>query len=442
MKRRVLGKKKGNLEVIKEGEISDIEIEKIEEDEERFEFCGYDEEEIEINRPKSRLFRPVVACALGLSLVAASPEIVNTKVIEPNVYVVEAKTTKKDIKKPVIKFSGKNTIEVEINKTVKIPKTTAKDNRDGNVTKKIKVTVKKGKKSYSKIAKAIKNNKNTKFTSIGTYKITYTVKDKAGNKASKTRSVKVVNAKKKDPVITTTEITTTQNNITEVPTTKEITTETPTTEKVTTETPTTEKPYVFKELPQPIVGDNDWEWHTIKLNNETYYIVNDPDWKTDFELFRKIEDCFPENKPQIKFNIQNDYEYIKLSRDSGLIGNAEYLKYIGGISAENKNGEILTPYDDMTIYSPFNKNNVKDGPNNVAYICIRGSNEADDIVMIRVILDIEEFDKNKNYDENSFKDQGYELLSKEPLVYGKRRSYSKTNSLGTPKISDPGVTGN
>ena len=26
-------------------------------------------------------------------------------------------------------------------------------------------------------------------------------------------------------------------------------------------------------------------------------------------------------------------------------------------------------------------------------------------------------------------------------VYGKPRSYSKTNSLGVPKISDPGVTG-
>lgn len=438
MKRRVLGKNKGNLEVIKEGEISDVEIEKIEEDEERFEFCGYDEE-VGINRP---VFKVFVACALGLSLVAAAPKIVNTKVIEPNVYVVEAKTTKKDTKKPVIKLSGKNTMEVEINKTVKIPKATAKDNRDGNVTKKIKVTVKKGKKSYSKIAKAVKNNKKTKFTSTGTYKITYTVTDKAGNKASKTRKVKVISAKKKEPVITTTEITTTQNDITEVPTTKEVTTENLTTEKVTTETPTTEKPYVFKELPEPIVGDNTWKWHTIKLNNEPYYIVNDPDWEANFEIFRKIEDCFPENKPQIEFNIQNDYEYIMLSRDSGQIGNGEYLKYIGGISAKNKNSGLSISVDDMTIYSPFNKNNVKDGPNNVAYICIQGSNDPDDIVIIRVILDIVEFDKNKNYDENSFKSQGYELLSKEPLVYGKRRSYSKTNSLGVPKISDPGVTGN
>lgn len=61
---------------------------------------------------------------------------------------------------------------------------------------------------------------------------------------------------------------------------------------------------------------------------------------------------------------------------------------------------------------------------------------------VPIYLNIVKFDKNKNYDENSFKSQGYELLSKEPLVYGKRRSYSKTNSLGIPKISDPGVTGN
>ena len=356
MKRRVLGKKKGNLEVIKEGEISDIEIEKIEEDEERFEFCGYDEEEVEINIPVFKQFKPVVACALGLSLVAASPKIVNTKVIEPNVYVVEAKTTKKDTKKPVIKLSGKNTMEVEINKTVKIPKATAKDNRDGNVTKKIKVTVKKGKKSYSKIAKAVKNNKKTKFTS--------TVTDKAGNKASKTRKVKVISAKKKEPVITTTEITTTQNDITEVPTTKEATTENLTTEKVTTETPTTEKPYVFKELPEPIVGDNDWEWHTIKINKEKYYIVNDPDW---FDI-EAVDGNLPENNPQIKLDIQNDYEYIMLSRDSGQIGNGEYLKYLGRINAIDEDGNSFDPVYGITIYSPFNKNNVKDGPNNVAYI--------------------------------------------------------------------------
>lgn len=435
MKRRVLGKKKGNLEVIKEGEISDIEIEKIEEDEERFEFCGYDEEEVEINIPVFKQFKPVVACALGLSLVAASPKIVNTKVIEPNVYVVEAKTTKKDTKKPVIKLSGKNTMEVEINKTVKIPKATAKDNRDGNVTKKIKVTVKKGKKSYSKIAKAVKNNKKTKFTSTGTYKITYTVTDKAGNKASKTRKVKVISAKKKEPVITTTEITTTQNDITEVPTTKEATTENLTTEKVTTETPTTEKPYVFKELPEPIVGDNDWEWHTIKINKEKYYIVNDPDW---FDI-EAVDGNLPENNPQIKLDIQNDYEYIMLSRDSGQIGNGEYLKYLGRINAIDEDGNSFDPVYGITIYSPFNKNNVKDGPNNVAYIYMANGKTS---LYVPIYLNIVKFDKNKNYDENSFKSQGYELLSKEPLVYGKRRSYSKTNSLGIPKISDPGVTGN
>ncbi len=431
MKRRVLGKKKGNLEVIKEGEISDIKIEKIEEDEERFEFCGYDEEEVEINIPVFRQLKPVVACALGLSLVAASPKIVNTKVIEPNVYVVEAKTTTKDTKKPVIKFSGKNTMEVEKDKTVKIPKATAKDNRDGNVTKKIKVTVKKGKKSYSKIAKAVKNNKKTKFTSTGTY----TVTDKAGNKASKTRKVKVISAKKKEPVITTTEITTTQNDITEVPTTKEATTENLTTEKVTTETPTTEKPYVFKELPEPIVGDNDWEWHTIKINKEKYYIVNDPDW---FDI-EAVDGNLPENNPQIKLDIQNDYEYIMLSRDSGQIGNGEYLKYLGRINAIDEDGNSFDPVYGITIYSPFNKNNVKDGPNNVAYIYMANGKTS---LYVPIYLNIVKFDKNKNYDENSFKSQGYELLSKEPLVYGKRRSYSKTNSLGIPKISDPGVTGN
>ncbi len=133
---------------------------------------------------KKRMIAVMLAFVLAISMVAVQGE--------NDFFVVEA-ATKKDKKKPVIKMSGKSKMTVTKGTSVKIPKVTAKDNKDGNVTKKIKVTVKKGKKSYSSIAKKIKNNKKVKFTSTGKYTITYTVKDKAGNKATKKRYVTVKN---------------------------------------------------------------------------------------------------------------------------------------------------------------------------------------------------------------------------------------------------------
>ena len=145
-----------------------------------------------------------------------------------NMATVEA-AKKKDKKKPVIKFAGSSKIETEVNKSVKIPKTTAKDNKDGNVTKKIAVKVTKGKKKFKTIAKKIKSNKAVKFTSTGSYVITYTVKDKAGNKATKKRYVTVKEAQKEQttrrPVLATTEApTTTETPTTEAPATTEDTT--------------------------------------------------------------------------------------------------------------------------------------------------------------------------------------------------------------------------
>ena len=106
----------------------------------------------EINESTKREFKPrniIAKAMLGLSLVTGLSGIPSTSFIKNNPYVVEAKS-KKDTKKPVIKFSGKTKITVEKGESVKIPKTTAKDNKDGNVTKKIKVTVKKEIKVFQK----------------------------------------------------------------------------------------------------------------------------------------------------------------------------------------------------------------------------------------------------------------------------------------------------
>ena len=103
--------------------------------------------------------------------------------------VVSAAQIKKDTKKPKLKWKGKTKYTVEQGKAIRISKVTAKDGQDGNLTKKIKVTVKKGKKKYKTLAKKIQKNKKVTFSAIGTYTVQYTVKDRAGNKVSKKRYV-------------------------------------------------------------------------------------------------------------------------------------------------------------------------------------------------------------------------------------------------------------
>ncbi len=78
----------------------------------------------------------------------------------------------KDIVKPVITLNGATTITVIQGKKYTELGATATDDRDGTVTVKTTVTV-----------TTIK---------VGTYTVTYTATDKAGNKATKTRTVKVV----------------------------------------------------------------------------------------------------------------------------------------------------------------------------------------------------------------------------------------------------------
>ena len=260
--------------------------------------------------------RGIIMAVIAGILVAGLSGVPNTYIKEDNPYVVEAKS-KKDKKKPVIKFNGKTKITVEKGKSVKIPKTTAKDNKDGNVTKKIKVTVKKGNKNFSKIAKAVKNNKNTKFTSTGTYKIKYTVSDKAGNKATKTRTIKVVNPKEK------------------IPTTEKITTEVPTTEKITTETPTTEVP---TEKEYPIY---DYKVVDFSLDED---IMN----KFDV-LYDKVDDRddYVDNSTKygydnITINIENDFSELYMFSDSPELKNNDFFKYLGKIKAFDENGKDIS----------------------------------------------------------------------------------------------------
>ena len=297
-----------------------IEKAEAEKEEGKFQFCGYDEEEINI--PAKRAYRPKKAAAvvmLVLALTAGLLGVPDTSITETNPYTVEAKS-KKDKKKPVIRFSGKTKITVEKGKSVKIPKTTAKDNKDGNVTKKITVTVKKGKKKYSSIAKAVKKNKKVKFTSTGTYKITYTVKDKAGNKATKTRTIKVVAPKKK----TTPQIPTTERVTTEVPTTQRPTTQTPTTEKVTTEQPTTET-LIAKEADLSKYG----KITKINVDGVEYKLLTEPN-----DEYIKIRYDNPNPEPVCRFEF-GKWDMSSFAYDAATFDYLEghkYLSFWGKIS--------------------------------------------------------------------------------------------------------------
>lgn len=143
---------------------------------------------------------------LGIFLIALTVVSLGVSLVQPsaNFSQVAKAATKKDKKKPKITMKGKTKITVTKGKSIKIPKVTAKDNKDGNVTKRIKVTVKKGKTSYKSIAKKIKSNKKVTFKATGTYTVTYTVKDKAGNKATKKRKIVVKKAKKENETTTPT----------------------------------------------------------------------------------------------------------------------------------------------------------------------------------------------------------------------------------------------
>ncbi|MBQ2917489.1 MAG: transglycosylase domain-containing protein [Clostridia bacterium] len=80
-------------------------------------------------------------------------------------------TEQPDTEKPIIKLNGSSSITIKVNDKFTDPGATAKDNKDGDLTSKIKVT---GTVDTSK---------------AGTYKITYTVQDTAKNKATVTRTV-------------------------------------------------------------------------------------------------------------------------------------------------------------------------------------------------------------------------------------------------------------
>lgn len=318
MEKNILKSIKRELdEIKKEAKSEELEVEDIIFDE-------YDE--ALINEPTKRNFKAkalkkgMAAAMLGLTLATGFSGVPNTN---NNMATVEA-AKKKDKKKPVIKFAGSSKIETEVNKTVKIPKTTAKDNKDGNVTKKITVKVKKGKKQFKTIAKKIKSNKAVTFTSTGNYVITYTVKDKAGNKATKKRYVTVKEAQKAQ---------TTRRpapaRVVPAPATTEApkTTETPTTEAPTTEAPTTEGNVKMPDMSKYGTMEK------VTINGENYNILTVTD-------AQKYSDDIEFSKQDLNVVCSKMFVY-DFGYDSTICeynNNHKYLEFFGKISIVDEYG--------------------------------------------------------------------------------------------------------
>lgn len=267
-------------------------------------------------------------CALALALVVAvSTGFSAVPGKFNNMATVEA-ARKKDKKKPVIKLSGKSNIRVTQNESVKIPKATAKDNVDGNITKKIKVSVKSGKKSYASIAKKIRKNKAVKFTKTGKYTITYTVSDKAKNKATKKRTVTVV-AKQEDKK--TTENKTTAERTTE----NKTTTEQVTTAAITTEIPTTEAPVTTENVIDPSLEYSKYDIDRVNVNGNYYNVTYDPRLSYALTYANTESD-------KITINIEHDYDNFVSKSTSGIAENSKYLGYLGKITATDEDGNDIS----------------------------------------------------------------------------------------------------
>ena len=265
-------------------------------------------------------------CALALALaVAVSTGFSAVPGKFNNMATVEA-VRKKDKKKPVIKLSGKSNIRVTQNELVKIPKATAKDNVDGNITRKIKVSVKLGKKSYSALAKKIQKNKAVKFTKTGKYTITYTVSDKAKNKATKKRTVTVV-AKQEDK--------TTADKTTENKTTTERVTTAATTEKVTTQEPTTEAPATTESVIDPSVTYSKYNISRVNVNGNYYNVTKDSRLSYALTYANTESD-------QITINVEHDYDMFVSKFDDGIIKDSKYLGYFGKITATDGDGNDIS----------------------------------------------------------------------------------------------------
>lgn len=349
-------------------------------------------------------------CALGLAFaVAVSTGFSAVPGKFNNMATVEA-ARKKDKKKPVIKLSGKSNIRVTQNESVKIPKATAKDNVDGNITKKIKVSVKSGKKSYASIAKKIRKNKAVKFTKTGKYTITYTVSDKAKNKATKKRTVTVV-AKQENKK--TTENKTTAEQTTESRTT----TEQVTTAATTTEIPTTEAPVTTENVIDPSLEYSKYDIDRVNVNGNYYNVTYDPRLSYALTYANTESD-------KITINIEHDYDNFVSKSTSGIAENSKYLGYLGKITATDEDGNDISNnivIAELALYDGISSTNAID-----IYIEDKKGNN----LVKKMYLNFDFTNSNdfvfSNGITNDIKKEEFIMIDQNPIVYARLRQNTES----------------
>ena len=356
-----------------------------------------------------RYSRGIRKCALALALaVAVSTGFTVVPGKFNNMATVEA-ARKKDKKKPVIKLSGKSNIRVTQNESVKIPKATAKDNVDGNINKKIKVSVKSGKKSYSALAKKIRKNKAVKFTKTGKYTITYTVSDKAKNKATKKRTVMVV-AKQEDKK--TTENKTTAERTTESRTTTEqVTTAATTTEIPATEAPTTEN------VIDPSLEYSKYNIDRVNVNGNYYNVTYDPRLSYALTYANTESD-------KITINVEHDYDNFVSKSTSGIAENSKYLGYLGKITATDENGKDISNnivISELALYSGI-------ATTNIISIYVEDANGNN--LRKKIYLNFDFADSNdvdfSNFTTNNIKREDFILINQNPIIYARLRQNTES----------------
>ena len=343
-------------------------------------FDEYDEYELQKKTKsgkKRRYSTGFRKCALALALaISVSTGFSAVPGRFDNMATVEA-AKKKDNKKPVLKLQGAASLQVTQNESVKIPKATAKDNVDGNLTKKIKVSVKCGKKSYEDLAKKIQKNKAVVFTKIGKYVVTYTVSDKAKNKATKKRTVTVV-AKAEEGK--TTEVATTQSPTTQSQTTEnKVTTEQVTTAATTTEAPTTEATTESIEQEEKVMPVEDLSKYgdieKVTVNGITYNIAK----KMNEEAPIISSDEYSKSKIKSdKFDLDNIFSFgfavgtnSKYNQD-----NMFYLSFLGNLKVMIENVDL----SNNIILHPLSE----EKPETVEILVINASNKLVRIMNIQI----------------------------------------------------------
>lgn len=378
-------------------------------------FDDYDECEVEnaseMKTVKNhRYSRGIRRCALALALaIAVSTGFSAVPGKFNHMATVEA-AKKKDKKKPVIKLSGKSNIRVTQNESVKIPKVTAKDNVDGNITKRIKVSVKSGKKSYASIAKKIRKNKAVKFTKIGKYTITYTVSDKAKNKATKKRTVTVV-AKQEGKK--TTENKTTAEQTTESRTT----TEQVTTAAITTEIPTTEAPVTTENVIDPSLEYSKYNIDRVNVNGNYYNVTKDTRLSYALTYANTESD-------KITINIEHDYDNFVSKLTSGITDGSKYLGYLGKITATDEDG------NDISNNIVIAELSLCDGIHSTNVIGVYVEDNKGNNLLKNLYLNFDFTDSNdfvfSNVITNDIKKEEFIKIDQNPIVYARLRQNTES----------------